>query len=215
MKFSGLCLHSREKKEDLPRHPVLYRSKKDQTWFPEVSADHFIPSSQPDLSTALLGEEQPRRPATPKHAFGKTAAPGHLCKTPCWAILSRFRVPIPLAKLLSSVFHSCSLVTLQRFISCSCGVQVALGGATPHRWDLGGEEEEHPLWRFHMSCDRTATAQLCQAEGGNYCFGSPPHAFINWPGLTRPAGFNPARAQQTDYLSPLSNMNSRLASFKI
>lgn len=63
MKFSGLCLHSREKKEDLPRHPVLYRSKKDQTWFPEVSADHFIPSSQPDLSTALLGEEQPRRPA--------------------------------------------------------------------------------------------------------------------------------------------------------
>lgn len=34
---------------------------------------------------------------------------------------------------------------LQRFISCSCGVQAALGGATPLRWDLGREEEEDPL----------------------------------------------------------------------
>lgn len=60
------------------------------------------------------------------------------------------------------------------FISCSCGVQVVLGGAAPHSWDWGGQEEEHPPWRFHRSCDGTVTAQLCQAGRGIIALALPP-----------------------------------------
>lgn len=102
----------------------------------------------------------------------------HIQKNYClWApqesqtLLLSLCVTIPLVKLyiiscLSTMLNSNSSTIL--FLQ-----EEVLAGATPDHWDLR-MEEENPLQRCHMSCDRIVSAQLCQVvEGrGNYNFDS-------------------------------------------
>lgn len=182
-------VYTPEKKEDIPCHPVLRRSKRNQTWFLEGPAEHSVMRSQPapwegkldqlgrrshlNVNAASLGKEQQWKPATSKYPVSTAAASGLLSKALCWALPLSIWVTIPRAKLhvvlCSSLVLSSGPSTIHLLQLRDAGIpwwcySQPLGFRNGRR--KSSVNVPYELWQ---DCQCSVTPK----GGGNYCFSSP------------------------------------------